>query len=153
MWYLFIILAIFGVDQLTKWLVVSNLALGQSIPIVGIFKITYVQNTGAAFSILTGNTVFLIIITIIFLAIAIYCWRKPFMKPYHLAAAVIIGGTLGNFVDRIFRGYVVDFLNFTHFPVFNVADIALCCGVGLFILMIFLDKDEVNDGAENNKDK
>ncbi len=151
--YILIILGIILADQLSKWLIVSNLALGQSIPILGIFKITYVQNTGAAFSILTNGTFFLIILTVIFLAVIIYCWSKPFMDRYKLAAAVIIGGTLGNFIDRIFRGYVVDFFNFTYFPVFNIADMALCCGVGLIILQIFLDKDGGENGgreADNN---
>ena len=75
------------------------------------------------------------------------------MDRYKVAAAVIIAGTLGNFIDRIFRGYVVDFFNFTYFPVFNIADIALCCGVGLIILQIFLDKDGGENGgreADNN---
>ncbi len=147
MGYIVIILAILGLDQLTKWLVATNLAVGQSIPIIGIFKITYIQNTGAAFSILTGGTVILIILTLIFLVAAIYYWRKPFMEPYRLVASIIIGGTLGNFVDRLCRGYVVDFFNFTYFPVFNIADIALCCGVGLLILQILLSKDGKEDGG------
>lgn len=150
--YIIIILAILGLDQFTKWLTVSYLAVGESIPVIGIFKITYVQNTGAAFSILSGGTALLIIMTIVVLVVVAYCWRKPFMEPYRLTAAIIIGGTLGNFADRLFRGYVVDFFNFTYFPVFNVADIALCCGVGLFILQMFLDKDN-REHEETTEDK
>ncbi|MEG0874921.1 MAG: signal peptidase II [Clostridiales bacterium] len=150
--YILMIVGILFLDQLTKWLIVANLGLGESIPLIGFFKLTYVQNTGAAFSLFSNGTLFLIILTMVFLGVMVYLWHKPFMKTYKFSVAIIIGGALGNFIDRILHGYVVDFFNFTYFPVFNIADIALCCGVGLLALQIIFDKEgETNDNNGKNK--
>lgn len=147
MQYIIVILGILGLDQATKWWIVSHFAIGESLTVNGLLQLTYVQNTGAAFSILSNNTLFLIILTFLVLAAVIYFWRKPYIRPYHWVLAVIVGGALGNFVDRLFRGYVVDFfqVTFINFPVFNVADIVLCCGVIFLALKILFGKEAEAD--------
>ncbi|MCQ2008886.1 MAG: signal peptidase II [Sporolactobacillus sp.] len=134
------------IDQLSKWLVVHNMAIGQSTPIVpGFFYLTSIRNNGAAWSILEGQFVFFFIITIVVLAVVVYYMQKLGRKQPILGTSLglIIGGTLGNFIDRLFRGEVVDFIHVYivryNFPVFNLADSSLFIGVVLLIIYLFLD--------------
>lgn len=143
MLYTLLIIAIAAADQLIKWAVVANMSLGQSIPLWGFIHLTYVQNTGAAFSILTSATWFFVFMTIVVLVVLVLLWRKPYVVRYHLSLAIIVGGAIGNLLDRIFRGYVVDFIDFTWFPIFNLADIAVVGGVILFCVQIlFFSSDK-----------
>lgn len=147
MLYILIIAAIVIVDQLTKIAVVANFALGDSVPILGFIHFTYVRNTGAAFSILPDSTWFFIVMTFIVLGVLLVLWRRDFVRPYRLSLAIIIGGAIGNLIDRIVRGFVVDFIDFGWFPVFNIADTAVVCGVILFCIQIlfFGKKEEQKD--------
>jgi signal peptidase II len=107
--------------------------------IPGLFDIVYVENTGAAFSILQGKRVFLILFTALLLAgLIVYIFLKRKSAPPVLLTglALVVGGGLGNLIDRVRFGYVVDYLAFLpfSFPVFNLADIAVCAGCGLLLL-------------------
>ncbi len=139
--FILIILVVISLDQYTKALIRAGFDVGESLPVIeGVFHISYVKNYGAAFSILQGKQLFLIIVTTIFLIlISIYLFSKQ--KDNHwmlsLSLSLIIGGGLGNLIDRVRLGYVVDFFDFRVFPVFNIADICVCIGCGLLILYLF----------------
>ena len=158
--YYIIILILIAIDQAVKYVVRMNMQLGQTIPVVqDVFHITYIQNTGAAFSIMQGQTAILIAIpSIITIAIIVYIYK--FTKKSHftlpLALALVCGGGLGNLTDRIRFGAVVDFIDFRVFPIFNFADIFVCVGCGLLIIHMFVyDKPKTNiyniDDADNSE--
>ena len=151
--YLSIILLI--IDQISKLLVVKLIDINSSIELMkNFFYLTYTHNTGAAFSILTGQRLFLILVAIVILIIIINYLRKNKVegKIDRLAFSLIIGGSLGNLLDRIVRGYVVDFLDFKifgyNFPVFNLADTFIV--IGVFLLLITLTRKE---HSNDNRDK
>ncbi|MFE5319848.1 signal peptidase II [Paenibacillus sp. NPDC056579] len=138
-------------DQVTKWLIVNNMTIGESRPVIGeFFQITSHRNRGAAFGILQDQRWFFIVITIIIAAGVIWYLqktRKEGRKLLPFALGLLLGGALGNFIDRALFGEVVDFLQFrfqfnwfgTHvdytYPIFNVADSAIVVGV----ILIFVD--------------
>lgn len=134
-------------DQVTKYAVVANLALGESVDLIpGVLRFTYVQNDGAAFGSLSdARWVFMILSTVFIVAILGYLfWKKPQNKLLLSALILITGGGIGNMVDRIMLGYVIDFIDFCAFPkiwmwVFNVADSFVCVGAGLLALWMILD--------------
>ncbi len=128
-----------ALDRLTKFYIASTFAIGESIPVIkNVFHITYHLNDGAAFSILQGKRIFLLITTIIILLLLIFYIfiRKPENRLVRLSLCLIISGAIGNFIDRIKTGSVVDFLDFRliNFPIFNVADSLVVIGAAcLFI--------------------
>lgn len=132
-------------DQMTKLLISSNMNLYDSIPVIeNFFSITYVQNTGAAWSMLEGNMMFFYFITFIAIFLMMKFYKSSDCDEISAwGIAMMLGGTIGNFVDRIRLQYVVDFLDFNifgyDFPVFNVADIALCIGVAVVVLSVLLE--------------
>lgn len=137
-------------DQLTKKWAVFRLK-GQSpiILIKNVFQLYYLENHGAAFGILQGKRAVFICITVVILAIIIYCYaRLPFSRKYRILRifmVLIAAGAVGNFIDRISRNYVVDFFffNLINFPVFNVADIYVTCSTILLVITIlFKFKDD-----------
>jgi len=126
-----IVLIILSLDQLTKFLATQNLLYNQSIPVIkGIFHITLIRNRGAAFGILK-NQIDLFIITSIVAIILIYLnlRENKHRKLYTVSLSLILAGALGNLIDRLFLGYVIDFLDFLIWPVFNLADSAITIGV------------------------
>ena len=138
----FISLSIFIVliDQFTKYIILYNKKLLIYKDFL-LFKIDFVKNYGAAFNILNGSRIFLSLISIIFSILLIYLiLRKNSLNSSDLwSYSFILGGTFGNGIDRIFKGYVVDFinLNFINFPVFNIADIFINIGFILLLYNIF----------------
>ena len=140
--YLLLIAVLIALDQCTKWIVDLRMELFQSVEIWNFIKLTYIHNTGAAFGILEGSRILFVLFTLALIIAAVLLWKKPWMKRYRGAVSVIIAGALGNCVDRIFRGYVVDFIDFTYWPVFNVADIAVVCGTVLLAILILTGKEE-----------
>ena len=137
MQYILMILCVLGItalDQITKYLVVQNIPLFSEIPAIpGLFRLTYVQNTGAAFSMLQNMQWLFLIIFLVLTAAVIYdFWKKamPFSKLERWLIVCIYAGGLGNMIDRFRFGYVVDMieLEFMNFPVFNVADCFITCG-------------------------
>lgn len=135
------------IDQLTKLLVINNLKSISTFPIIkNVFHLTYVENTGAAFSVFNKNTMALTILTSVFILILLYfLYRETmtnnntFMK---IGVSFIIGGAIGNLIDRIFRSYVVDFfdLRIINFAVFNVADLFVTIGAIFVLYVLVFDK-------------
>lgn len=148
-----------GIDQFTKWLVTTNMQLFDKIHLIRIgdtdvLNLYYCTNNGAAFSSMSGKTTFLIIITAaIILWLLVLMILKKVKKPLNMAAiSLIIGGGVGNLIDRIFNeGRVVDFIDvrIINFPIFNFADI--CAVVGAGILLLSLIVDEVKEHREKKK--
>ena len=136
-------------DQFTKHIIETKMTLHQSIPVIeGFFSITSHRNTGAAWGIASGELTFFIIITVVALLIYGYLYKDCNFKNlfiYSVALSLIVGGTFGNFIDRVFKdGKVTDFLDFIifgyDFPIFNVADMCLVIGVFLFGFDILFGK-------------
>ncbi|MFS0782380.1 signal peptidase II [Bacillus sp. 1P06AnD] len=146
--YYIVALILIALDQVTKYAIVKNMELGESIQVIGDFlHITSHRNTGAAWGILEGQMWLFYLITIVVVAVLVYYMQK--MSKTHvlvgLSLAFMLGGAIGNFIDRIFRKEVVDFIDTNifgyDFPIFNVADAALTVGVALLIIfMLFEEK-------------
>ena len=138
----FVSLSIFIVliDQFTKYLMFYNKKLFVNKDFI-LFKLDFVKNYGAAFNILSGSRVFLSLISIIFSILLIYLiFRKNTLNSFDLYSySFILGGTIGNGIDRIYKGFVVDFinLNIINFPVFNIADISINIGFIILLYNIF----------------
>lgn len=153
-------LLVIGIDQLTKYLVTINMDLNEVIPVIpGLINFNRIPpNAGAAFGMFQGQTWFLITVTGVIMIICIAMLiRKTFdSKIMFWALCLVLSGGAGNLIDRIFRGGgVVDFLEFGffEFPVFNVADIAVCIGAGLIVLYFIMDfiKDARNKNTSIDK--
>ncbi|NCC55309.1 MAG: signal peptidase II [Erysipelotrichia bacterium] len=146
---IFLLLLLVGtllLDQISKWAITSGLKLHESIPLIpNFFSLTYVQNTGAAWSMLEGKMIFFYIISVIAIIAMILYFRtlKEYQFLSKMGIVLMISGTLGNFIDRLFLNYVRDFLDFIifnyDFPVFNVADMCLCIGIAMILLDEFMD--------------
>ena len=142
--------AMIFLDQVTKLLAVSKLKNQDAFVILkGVFELHYLENRGAAFGIFQGKRVIFLIITIIILVFLAYCfWRIPYTRKYATLRGVLVliaAGAVGNFIDRMCNGYVVDFFYFKviNFPIFNVADIYVTCSaIFLAVLLIFCYKEE-----------
>ena len=134
-------------DQVTKYLVVANMELHESIDVIpGVFRFTYIPNDGAAFGSLdNARWVFMLLSTVAIAAILVYLfWKKPQDKLLLSSLILITSGGIGNMIDRIRLGYVIDFLDFCAFPklwmwIFNVADVCVCVGAGILALWMILD--------------
>lgn len=136
-------------DQIVKFFVRTR--LDSEIRFNDFFAITYVKNTGAGFGILQGQTFFLILVSILAVGLIIYYYLKS-ESGYIIPLALILGGALGNMVDRIFLGFVVDFFNFSFWPAFNIADSALSIGVILIAVNLFKGRsDKTQDGTNEGQ--
>ena len=136
MWLFVLPLAVVILDQFSKYIVVENMALGESIPIIEeVFHLTYILNPGAAFGMFAHNRLFFIAIAVIVIGIIIWARREILASPWEVKAGcgLFLGGAIGNLIDRTRQGLVIDFFDFRIWPVFNIADIAICIGVGLII--------------------
>ena len=144
-WTIFIILAVVGLDQWTKILALEQLRPIQTLPIVqDVLHLTYVENRGAAFGMLAEHRwVFMVFSILAILAILVWLWKeKPKSIWLRCAASFIVGGGIGNMIDRIALGYVVDFVDFRliNFAIFNAADSFVCVGAGLIVLWVILSE-------------
>ena len=136
MYFLLVALLVIIFDQLTKFYVVSNFYLGESVPVIeNIFHWTYILNPGAAFGMFEGSRWFFVVIAI---GVLVGIWYMKdeineggWMMQY--GAALFGGGAIGNLIDRARSGLVIDFFDFRIWPVFNVADIAICVGVAMIL--------------------
>ena len=141
-------------DQVTKYLVVDRFRYGESIPMIpGFFSLTYIRNTGAAFGLLAHSNPafripFFVVVPLVALVAIAFIFRKIPDRDLKLSSALslVIGGAIGNLIDRVMLSYVVDFLDFHwryeyHFPAFNVADMAICVGVGILMLDLLTQKE------------
>ena len=145
---MFIWLAIIAVtvflDQITKYLTIFYLKPIDTLPLIeDVLHLTYVENTGAAFGMMKDSRwVFMVISTVAIVGILVYMfWKRPSDKLLCVSLSFIVGGGIGNMIDRTLLGYVVDMIDFRliNFAVFNVADSFVCVGAGLMILYLILD--------------
>lgn len=141
-----IALVVIVIDQYSKWIVVKNMELYEQITVIeNFFWITSHRNSGAAWGILEGQMIFFYLITVLIVAVLVYYLEKhaAHSKSLMIGLNLILGGAIGNFIDRIYRKEVVDFLDFDiftyNYPIFNVADSALVIGVGFVIIATFLE--------------
>ena len=146
--YLLTILLCVAADQAVKYYVVTHLALYESAPLLpGLVALYYIRNTGGGFSILSGHTWLLTLLTAaVMVVVAVLLVRRTFPHPLAMwTLTAILGGGLGNLIDRVRLGYVVDMFNFQFmsYPVFNVADILVVCGTIGFAAYYLLLHDRV----------
>ena len=149
--YLWVV-GIILLDQIVKLIVRSSMYIGQSIPVIkDIFHITYVQNRGAAFNMLDGKSLVLILVPAIAIAIGVWYMEKHLEEHWTLLVSLVlvIAGGIGNLIDRCFMGFVTDMFDFRIWPVFNIADIAVCVGAGLLILYTFAFYEEKEIEEDN----
>ena len=149
---IYISIILFLIDQISKVLVVKLIDINSSIELIkNFFYLTYTHNTGAAFSMLTGKRIFLILIAVVILLIIFNYLRKNKIesKVEKIAFSLIIGGSIGNLLDRIVRGYVIDFLDFKifgyNYPIFNLADTFIVIGVSLLLIITLTRKEVKHD--------
>ncbi|NLU45012.1 MAG: signal peptidase II [Acholeplasmataceae bacterium] len=143
MYLIIVVFVVVMLDQITKYMIVSNMTEGMSIPIIDqVFHLTFVLNPGAAFGMLEHNREFFIIMAIVVLMFVVYMRKKILEEPLpiQIGIALFVGGALGNLIDRMKTGLVVDFFDFRIWPVFNIADIAICLGVGVMIWSIIREE-------------
>lgn len=135
-------LAVLGLDALSKALIVRLVPWGGSIAVTPFFNIVHVGNTGSAFSMLAGAGgwqigLFAALAAVVSCVIVVLLWRFNDRTVFSLALSLVLAGAVGNLIDRVTLGFVVDFLDFhafgLHWPAFNVADIAICCGAALVV--------------------
>ena len=139
-------------DQLSKGFVVAAVALGERVRVIGdLVQVWHVQNRGAAFSLLQGGSVLFLVVSVLSLGMVAYFHRTLRQRGLwvHLVLGVILGGTLGNFVDRLRQGYVTDWVSVgigdLRWPTFNVADSSIVVGIGILVLYLLLanpDREE-----------
>lgn len=154
--YFVVGVAIFVLDLVTKLMAKANLEALDTIPLIeNVFHLTYVENRGAAFGMMQDGRVFFILVALIAAAAVLYVVLKFKNKPMilNLGLSFLAAGALGNTVDRIWRGFVVDFLDFRliDFPVFNVADIFVCLGTGLLAIFFVFLEEKYKKERENEK--
>jgi signal peptidase II len=159
-YYLWISAAVVALDQATKWVVDRFMGLHETREVIdGLVRFTYVRNRGAAFGVLSDadlpyqHFIFAAVSLLALFAIAVYAWRLPTASRVpRLALALIIGGAVGNLIDRLRLGYVVDFVDVYwsthHWPAFNVADSCISIGVCLLVIdMLRAPRTETNVAA------
>lgn len=143
-------------DQIVKVLIRTHIPLGSSLPFLpGFVELTYVRNTGAAFSIFSSHTWLLALISaVVSVAIAVILFRGVISHPFgRLTLTVVLAGAVGNLIDRVLLGYVTDMFNFQfmHFAVFNVADICVVCGgIAFCVYYLFFDKPQPKEEASHD---
>ena len=146
--YAVFIAAVVAADQFAKYLTVANIPLFSDVPFIpGLLQLTYVQNTGAAFSSFQGQQWLFAVMFVIFTGVILWEFFKkpmPFTKLERWCIAAVYAGGLGNMIDRVRLGYVVDMIEttFMEFPVFNVADCFITCGCILLMAHLFLFNKE-----------
>lgn len=135
-------LIIIILDQITKYFVRKNMYLGKSIPIIkNIFHITYSENIGAGFSILKGHITFFIVVSIIVIILIFYYYKRIIKRKFTIiSTSLMLGGCVGNLIDRLIFAKVTDFIDLRVWPIFNIADSALTIGVILLIVYIWRKK-------------
>jgi len=152
-------LFILVLDQLTKQAIRNRFVYGETRPVIdGFFNLVYVRNDGAAWNILSGHGIILILISLSVLVL-LFVYRRSFLQEqfsHTVLLGLLVGGIAGNLVDRIRFGWVTDFLDFEfgsyHYPSFNVADSAICIAIGLYILTNLLQKQHPGGGSGEQGD-
>ena len=146
MYFLIPFLGLLIADQAVKHLVRTTMVQGQSIPIIeNIFHITYIENPGAAFGILANQRMLFLILTAVIVGVMIYLYCSLSNKKSLTAISlgIVVSGAIGNFIDRFMQGTVTDFLDFRIWPIFNIADIAICVGLALICYFVIIKGEDI----------
>ncbi len=149
--YIFILIALVSFDQITKYIVINSFNVNDKLILINNFlKFYYIRNTGISFGMLSNQKYIIILLTLLVIAYVIYeTIKNKKNKLMIISSSLIISGAIGNLIDRVFRGYVVDFISFTLFKkemaIFNIADILITFGIILYIYIILMEgKNERN---------
>ncbi|MGZ8563526.1 MAG: signal peptidase II [Candidatus Limnocylindria bacterium] len=147
-------LVILVADQVSKGLVVAHVAVGERVNIIGdLVQVWHAQNRGASFSLLQGASILFLVVSVLSVGMVAYFHRSLRDRGWwvHLVLGVVLGGTLGNFVDRLRQGYVTDWLSIgigdLRWPTFNVADSSLVVGIGVLVLYLLLTNPDRREAA------
>ena len=135
---------IIAADQLLKYAVISEMTLGQSVSVIpGILHLTYIENAGAAFGILEHQRWLFIAVAVVLIAAAVYFHRQisRLSLSHKIAVAMLTGGAVGNMIDRIHIGRVIDYIDFRVWPIFNFADIAIVLGCAFIICSLLFSRE------------
>ncbi|MCJ7763990.1 MAG: signal peptidase II [Dehalococcoidales bacterium] len=155
--FFIVALLVVSVDQLSKLWIELNLAVGESLPETGFFRLTHIRNTGASFGLFQDQSLVLAIVSIIGISVLLYLILFMYRRFHILSTAsvkislgLMLGGTVGNLIDRLSSGYVTDFINFNFWPAFNVADSAVVVGAVIlsYSLLRLVKSDELSDGKD-----
>ncbi len=153
--YIIIAIAVFVLDFVTKLIAVNNLMPLKSVSIINnLLDFTYVENRGIAFGLFGGGRLIFIIVSVIIIALILWILfstqKEKRTLPLKLGSALVISGAVGNLVERVFKGYVVDFIdvNIFNFPVFNIADIAVCVGAAFLVFYFVFQDKKTEDSAD-----
>ena len=148
-WFLLVTLVIIAADQVVKWLIRETVDPGESHPVIWPLRIVHYTNTGAAFGMLQGAGPLLVMTSVFGMAaIIVFLFNPSFAHPLmRLGLALMLGGAIGNLIDRVKDGEVVDFLKVPNFPAFNVADSAITIGVLLLIWAMLREPQPSPPGA------
>jgi signal peptidase II len=152
--WVIIVAVIVALDQITKYSVIKSIGFGELIPVIDrFFYLTYYENKGAAWGILQNGRYFFIVLTIIVSVIIAYYIYKSDSKLQSISLSLVLGGAIGNLIDRVYKGGVTDFLDFHfgsyNFPTFNVADSFVVVGTSLlayYLLFVYKEKEDINEG-------
>lgn len=147
---LLVAVAVIGADQLTKRVVASTLALGDSVDILGPFSIHHVRNSGIAFGLFSSATAIVIVLTTLAVGSMVVFFARSGQRHPMLPVALgfVLGGSISNLVDRLRLGYVTDFLDFDHWPAFNLADTFIVLGIALlFVSFVLADRTSARVGT------
>ncbi len=139
-------------DQITKFIIRANLSKGESVPSDGFFRFTYYENSGTIFGLFPNATVILTVVSFLAIGFLIYFFRTQ-RSPglvMRIAIGILLGGAVGNLIDRLFKGEVTDFVDVGRWPIFNIADASITVGIFLLIVVTSLvpNKDEAQSESE-----
>ena len=143
-------------DQLTKFIIRANLSEGDSVPSQGFFRFTYYENSGTIFGLFPSATVILTVVSFLAIGFLIYFFRTQ-RSPglvMRIAIGILLGGAVGNLIDRLFKGEVTDFVDVGRWPIFNIADASITVGIFLLIVVTSLvpNKDEAEGDSRHDAD-
>lgn len=143
-----VLLVVVGLDQLTKHTIAAGIAPGETRKFLPLINLVHVRNTGVAFGFLSGGGALVLVFTLLAMALLIgYLWLRPDRPGLWLPTGMLVGGALGNLIDRLSSGSVTDFIKLPHWPAFNVADISITFGV-LALLWVLEGKREDGRSAD-----
>jgi signal peptidase II len=157
--FYFVALVVLALDQITKWWISSTMSRGESRSVIGdVFRLTYVHNDGAAFGLDLGGRWAFVTVTVAVILFIVFSYSRTERRALpRWALALVLGGALGNLVDRIRIGEVIDFFQFgvagVYWPIFNVADIGVSVGVGLLAVHLFRKEPDGSERANEGGDE
>jgi signal peptidase II len=149
-----LVVALLSLDQLTKYLISHNMTLGESIPATGFFRFTYVHNTGSAFGLLPGQNTLLTVVSFLGVALLLWMYRTHGVqaKLLRVSLALMLAGAMGNLIDRLTYGKVIDFVDVGRWPIFNVADSSIVTG-GLVLAWIMFTTNDSKPKPEGDSEE